>query len=159
MPKLDHEPLCLITSGCLQKQLSAGFLKNLGAWSYLVDHVQEQKHSSGTSFNTSSDEMALTAVVRGLEEVEIPSNIEVTVTNEFLMNGATLWLYAWKKNNWKTFTGQEIENKKLWQELEKRIDFHTKVTWKLASTTKLRPEINFVDKLCQLEIAAVISGL
>ena len=159
MPKLDYGPLCLITGGCLQKQISTGFLKNLGAWSYLIHHAQEQKYSSGTSINTSSDEMALTAVVRGLEEVEIPSNIEVTVTNELLMNGATLWLYAWKKNNWKTLTGQEIANKKLWQELEKRIDFHKKVTWKHASAKKLRPEINFVDKLCQLEIAAVISGL
>ncbi len=159
MAELNGEPIFLTTNGFLQNQLSTGYLKRLGAWSYLINHSTGQNHSSGSSINTSSDKMALTAILRGLQKIPCQSYIEITVSNEMVMNGVTLWLYAWKKNNWRTHSGSPIENRELWQELEKLLDFHTKVTWKLANVTTLRPETHFVNKLCELEIASVISGL
>ena len=159
LTQLSDPQVALVTKGCLQNQLSAGFLSRLGAWSYLINDANRQRHSSGSSLNTSREVMALTAVIRGLKEIPIPSAINITVASETVMNGATLWLYAWKNNNWTTFTGQSIENRELWQELEDRIDFHKKVTWTLTSGSNLTQETNFVEKLCLLKITSVICGL
>ena len=106
MAELNGEPIFLTTNGFLQNQLSTGYLKRLGAWSYLINHSTGQNHSSGSSINTSSDKMALTAILRGLQKIPCQSYIEITVSNEMVMNGVTLWLYAWKKNKSRHYSRQ-----------------------------------------------------
>ena len=149
----------LFTDGGCQKQLKTGFLRKLGAWAYLVSDGDQRAHAYGTAMSTSDDAMALTAVNEGLRAVTVPSNIQIMVNSEYLMNGITVWLYTWKNNSWKTRDNQPIAHHEHWLELEKAIDFHQKVTVKHVDIRTGGADNEFVGKLCKLAIAEVVSGM
>jgi ribonuclease HI len=44
------------------------------------------------------------------------------------MQGITLWITNWKKNNWKNAAKKDVKNKELWIELDKAVSKHD-VKW------------------------------
>ena len=149
----------LYTDGGCQKQLKTGFLRKLGAWAYLISEGTQRSHAHGTAMSTSDNVMALTAVNEGLRAVTVPSNIQIIVNSEYLMNGITIWLYTWKNNGWKTRDNEPVANREHWEALEKAIEFHKQVTVKHVDSRTGGSENGFVGKLCQLAIAEVMSGM
>lgn len=47
------------------------------------------------------------------------SRLQVNTDSQFLINCATMWMQKWKKNGWKTATGQDVKNKDDLVELDK----------------------------------------
>ena len=149
----------LTTSGGCRRDRANGFLSKLGAWAYLLESEEESYHSYGTALNTTDNKMEMTAVIEGLKVITAASNIQITINSAYLMNGATIWIYTWKKNNWHTSNGEPVPNKDLWMTLEELISSHVRITWRLDDNTNNDQRILFTDRLCQLALQEVISGM
>jgi ribonuclease HI len=59
--------------------------------------------------------------IESLERNKLPKpyNINVHSDSQFVIKGASEWLYGWKKRNWKNNTGEDVSYKEIWQELYK----------------------------------------
>jgi len=99
--------------------------------------VESEKHKvielGGREKESTNNRMEMTASIEALKEVEktllrqgsagqrktSAKKIIIHTDSSYLLNGITLWIYAWVKNNWKTKTGEDVLNKDLWEKLYK----------------------------------------
>ena len=78
---------------------------------------------------TTNNRMEIMASVQGLEHAAKNSHVIVYTDSSYLINGITKWIHGWKKNGWKTKTGDDVVNKDLWVRLYDAIQGHT-IEWK-----------------------------
>lgn len=63
------------------------------------------------------------AVIHALEQTQhIIDTLEIMTDSQYVINAATSWSKNWIKNNWKSSSGSEIQNKDLFQRMLKLID-------------------------------------
>ena len=149
----------LTTSGGCRREKATGFSSKLGAWAYLLESGEKSSHSYGTALNTTNHKMELTAVIEGLKAITVASHIQITINSEYVMNGATVWIYTWKKNNWRSSNQELVPNKDLWLTLEKLISSHVRITWRLERNTQSNQRTFFAERLCHLALQEVLSGM
>jgi len=63
--------------------------------------------------------------LRALKE---PCQVNLTTDSKYVMQGITLWIENWKKNNWKSASKKDVKNKDLWVQLDKYATMHD-VKW------------------------------
>jgi len=95
-------------------------------WSAKFDQGFEGTH---TKKNVS--EMELSALIVGLSVIELGSHVIVKTRNQNIVSTMTDWIKRWKKNNWQRKSGKPIQNKVLWQEVDK-LTANLLITWSLV---------------------------
>jgi ribonuclease HI len=74
----------------------------------------------GREAETTNNRMEMSAV-RGalsfIEERKLTGDIVIHTDSAYVLNGITMWMYGWEKNNWKTKTGEPVLNQDIWQVL------------------------------------------
>jgi ribonuclease HI len=73
---------------------------------------------------TTNNRMELQAAIEGLSRIKEPCEVELFTDSEYLREGITKWISAWKARGWK----KKIKNKDLWHELDTAAARH-KVIW------------------------------
>lgn len=77
----------------------------------------------GREKESTNNRMEMMASIKALKEVEkrkIEAKvIKIHTDSSYLLNGITMWIHAWVKNNWKTKVDEDVLNKDLWEELYK----------------------------------------
>ncbi len=74
----------------------------------------------GKEAYTTNNRMELTAIREALSYVEthaLAGSIELYTDSTYAMQGLQTWMYGWAKNDWKTSTGEEVQNQDIWQTL------------------------------------------
>ena len=89
-----------------------------GGWGSILMIGENKKEISGGEKNTTNNIMELTAVIKALQLLKRPCNVDLYsdsayVVNAFLQN----WIFGWIKNGWINSNKEEVKNKELWQEL------------------------------------------
>src|SRR6266542_3134317 len=72
--------------------------------------------------------MELTAAIKALEALKDPCVVYLYTDSQYLRQGVTEWLPAWKDRGWRTSDKKPVKNQNLWQELDRLIATHS-VTW------------------------------
>jgi ribonuclease HI len=101
----------------------------IGGWGVLLRFGEAEKTLKGAEDNTTNNRMELTAVIEGLKALTRPSTVKITTDSQYVKNGITKWIHAWKGNNWRTSAKKPVKNQDLWQELDKlcqghQVEFH-----------------------------------
>jgi ribonuclease HI len=94
-----------------------------GGWGVVVlVNGKEHKYSGGEALTT-NNRMELMAAIAGLKKVlryplwaEV--HIHVYCDSQYVKNGITDWINAWKRNGWRTSDKKPVKNQELWQELD-----------------------------------------
>ncbi len=99
-----------------------------GGWGAILIYNEIKKELSGGEAQTTNNRMELTAVIKGLEALKEPCQVDVYsdsayVVNAFLQN----WIENWQNNGWRTSKGMVL-NIDLWQKLLELINLHN-VSW------------------------------
>lgn len=83
------------------------------------------KELGGGGEETTNNRMELTAAIEAfvfLKKKGVRSRLTLYTDSSYLLNGATLWLPSWQRNNWKTKTKQDVLNRDLWEKLSLAIE-------------------------------------
>ena len=84
------------------------------------------------STNNRMEMMAAIKALRLIQERKIlAKKILIYTDSGYLLNGITLWIYSWIKNNWRTASKELVLNKDLWEELFK-LEFDLKRKYEIV---------------------------
>ena len=97
----------------------------LGGWGAILRYKETEKEISGSQDATTNNRMELTAVLEALKLLKEPCEIDIYTDSQYVMKGATEWLYGWMKNGWRTADKKPVKNSELWQELYRFDKQHT----------------------------------
>jgi len=89
-----------------------------GGWGALLVAGGREQELYGGERETTNNRMELIAVIRALESLEAPSEVDLHTDSQYVKNGIETWIHGWKRNGWKTADRKPVKNAELWRELE-----------------------------------------
>lgn len=89
-------------------------LPNFGSYSVLILHNNvEETCLSGPIFDTTINRMELFAIYTALAYFKHPATVTMYSDSQYAVNCVTRWAAHWRKNQWKTMTGDPVKNQDL----------------------------------------------
>ena len=120
-----------------------------GGWAAILRYGSQKKEVYGCEPHTTNNRMELTAAIEGLRTLKEKCDVEVITDSEYLKNGITQWIVAWKKRNWMTSQKKPVVNRDLWEELDGQVErHHTKWSWTKGHAS--HEDNNRADELASL---------
>jgi ribonuclease HI len=120
-----------------------------GGWAAILRYGSQKKEVYGCEPHTTNNRMELTAAIEGLRTLKEKCEVEVITDSEYLKNGITQWIVAWKKRNWMTSQKKPVVNRDLWEELDGQVERHqTKWSWTKGHAS--HEDNNRADELASL---------
>ncbi|HEY8245408.1 MAG: ribonuclease HI [Vicinamibacteria bacterium] len=95
-----------------------------GGWGALLLAGGREKEIYGGERETTNNRMELTAVIRALEALTAPSEVDLHTDSQYVKQGIETWIHNWKRNGWKTSDKKAVKNAELWRELEAQAARH-----------------------------------
>ena len=100
----------------------------VGGWGAVLRSGEHEKEIFGGEASTTNNRMELTAVIRALEHLKRPSEVDLFTDSQYVKNGIENWIHGWKRNGWKTADKKAVKNEDLWRELEALAKYH-RISW------------------------------
>jgi len=88
----------------------------------------EERELFGGEPQTTNNRMELIAVIRALELLNGPRQIEVYTDSQYVQKGISEWLHDWKRRGWRTADKKPVKNVDLWRELDRLASLH-RIAW------------------------------
>ena len=90
-----------------------------GGWGAILVYGGVEKELSGGEAMTTNNRMELSAVIAALRALRESCDITLTSDSKYVIDAITKgWVYAWKKNGWKTAQKKPVKNEDLWKEMD-----------------------------------------
>jgi ribonuclease HI len=99
-----------------------------GGWGAVLISGGAEREISGGELDTTNNRMELTAAIEALQALKRPCKVELHTDSQYLRNGITEWLSAWKRRGWRTTSGA-VKNEDLWRRLDDARARH-RVDWR-----------------------------
>jgi ribonuclease HI len=99
-----------------------------GGWGAILEWNGHRKEIKGGEPHTTNNRMELTAAIMALEALKRPCTVEIHTDSQYLRQGITAWILAWKRNGWRTADKKPVKNVDLWQRLDAALAHH-QVRW------------------------------
>ena len=100
----------------------------IGGWGVVMFYKGHFKELFDGEEDTTNNKMELTAVIQALSSLKRECSVELYTDSTYVKDGMTKWIFAWKKNGWKTKNKKEVKNQELWQKLDELNQKH-KIEW------------------------------
>ncbi len=122
-----------------------------GGWGAVLRFGGVEKELAGGEAPTTNNRMELMAAIAGLEALKRPCRVRLYTDSQYLRDGITQWLPAWKARGWRTAAKAPVKNVDLWQRLEKAAAPH-QVDWHWVRGHAGHPENERADALARAAI-------
>jgi ribonuclease HI len=99
-----------------------------GGWGAVLRYGDHEKELSGFAAATTNNRMEMMAAIAALEALKRPSRVRLHTDSQYLRDGITRYIHAWKARGWKTADKKPVKNIDLWQRLEAALQRH-QVEW------------------------------
>jgi len=120
-----------------------------GGWAAILCRGTHRREMFGHAPLTTNNRMELTAAIEGLRAINESCEVEVVTDSEYVKNGITQWIHAWKRNGWRRSDKQPELNGDLWRELDEEAARH-KTTWIWTKGHAWHEDNNRADELANL---------
>jgi ribonuclease HI len=120
-----------------------------GGWAAILRYGPDKKEVYGCEPHTTNNRMELTAAIEGLRTLKEKCEVEVITDSEYLKNGITQWIVAWKKRNWMTSQKKPVVNRDLWEKLDSQVERH-QTRWLWTKGHASHEDNNRADELASL---------
>ena len=128
-----------------------------GGWGAVLRWKGRERELQGFANPTTNNRMELMAAIAGLEALKRPSRVHLHTDSQYLRDGITRFIHAWKTRGWKTADKKPVKNTDLWRRLETALQRH-QVTWRWIRGHSGHPENERADALARAEITAARRG-
>ena len=96
-----------------------------GGWGAILFHGNHKKEISGYEKETTNNKMEITAVIKALEMLKAPCNVELYSDSAYVVNAINLgWLENWKNNKWLGSDKKLVKNIEYWIRLDELMNIH-----------------------------------
>ena len=112
---------------------------------------------SGFEPATTTNRMELLAAISALETLKRPMRVRLFTDSNYLRQGITTWLPAWKARGWRTADKKPVKNQDLWERLEAALERH-EVEWRWVRGHSGDPDNEQADQLARAAISAGRAG-
>lgn len=125
-----------------------------GGWGYYLEYTEDNGEiisyqDSGNERNSTNNKMELTAVIKGLEKLTKPCEIDLYSDSQYVVKGINEWLKGWIRNNWVNSLGEPVKNQELWKIIVEFLkDNKVNAIWVKAHNGNEKNEL--VDNLADL---------
>tara|TARA_B100001758_G_scaffold220162_1_gene208716 strand:- start:70 stop:495 length:426 start_codon:yes stop_codon:yes gene_type:complete len=125
-----------------------------GGWAAIIIYDSKKIRIKGSKKDTTNNQMELIAPIKALKKIPKRSKVQIFTDSKYVKSGITEWIYAWKKNGWKTANKQKVKNKELWIELDALSnEFDIRWSWvKAHSTDSLNNEVDLIARGAAAEL-------
>ena len=94
-----------------------------GGWAWVALSGSDIREGYGGEPLTTNNRMELTAVIEALSTFRrsaagLRPSVEVRTDSQYVRNGVTTWMAAWKRNGWRTASKSPVKNRDLWERLD-----------------------------------------
>ncbi len=89
-----------------------------GGWGAVLTFGDREKEICGGEPDTTNNRMEMMAAIQALELLTKPCKVELHTDSQYLRNGVTQWIHAWKARGWKTADKKPVKNEDLWKRLD-----------------------------------------
>jgi ribonuclease HI len=117
-----------------------------GGWGVLLRYGGRERELYGGERATTNNRMELTAVIRALESLKRPCEVDLFTDSQYVRNGIMTWIRDWKRRGWKTADRKPVKNVDLWETLDVLAAAHV-VRWHWVKGHSGHPENDRVDAL------------
>ena len=118
-----------------------------GGWGTILRFGEHEKELSGGEKSTTNNRMELTAVIKGLEALKEPCEVEFFTDSKYIIDSVTKgWALKWKNNGWVKPDKKPALNPDLWERLLELLGIH-KVTFNWVKGHAGHPENERCDRL------------
>jgi ribonuclease HI len=117
-----------------------------GGWAAILRYQRREKEIWGSEPHTTNNRMELRAAIEGLRALREECEVEVVTDSEYLKNGITQWIHAWKRKGWMTASKKPVVNQDLWKDLDEQAARH-KTTWVWTKGHASHADNNRCDEL------------
>ena len=102
-----------------------------GGWGAVLVYGTAEKELCGAQADTTNNRMELTAVIKALEALKEPCDVELTTDSKYVCDAINMgWLYSWQKDGWKKADKKPALNVDLWEQLPIQLKRHSvKFNW------------------------------
>jgi ribonuclease HI len=100
-----------------------------GGWGALMRSNGVETELHGGEPATTNNRMELMAAIVALESQKPGAKITLHTDSQYVKDGLTKWILAWKRNGWKTADRKPVKNQDLWMRLDAAASAH-KVDWR-----------------------------
>jgi ribonuclease HI len=128
-----------------------------GGWAVILRYGPHRKELYGSAPHTTNNRMELTAAIEGLRALKENCEVEVVTDSEYLKNGITTWINAWRRKGFMKKPGEPVKNADLWRELDELNRQH-RTEWVWTRGHASHEDNNRADELAQLAARRQISG-
>ena len=125
-----------------------------GGWGAVLRYGHREKEIHGGEPQTTNNRMELMAAIMALETLTRPSTVRLHTDSQYVRNGITSWVHAWKRNGWRTAAKKDVMNKDLWQRLDAACTPHT-MEWIWVKGHAGHPENERADTLARQGVTDV----
>ena len=123
-----------------------------GGWAAILRYREVEKELSGFEPLTTNNRMEMMAAISGLEALKRPCRVRLFSDSQYLRDGITKWIHAWKQRGWRTADKKPVKNVDLWQRLDVAAQRH-EVAWEWVRGHAGHPENERADALARAAIA------
>lgn len=100
-----------------------------GGWGVVILMPdQAPSELSGSEEEATNNRMELRAAIEALRALDQAHDVDLNTDSQYVRQGITSWMEGWKRREWRTASGDPVQNRDLWQELESELERHT-VEW------------------------------
>ncbi len=124
-----------------------------GGWGAVLRWRGRCRELSGFAPATTNNRMELEAAINALETLKRPLTVHLFTDSNYLRQGVTSWLPAWKARGWRTADKKPVKNQDLWERLERALGAH-RIAWHWVKGHAGHPDNERADQLAREAIQA-----
>lgn len=96
-----------------------------GGYAAILMYEGNIKEVCGFEKDTTNNKMEMTAVLKGLESIKEPCDIEIYSDSTYVVDSIEKgWLFSWEKKNWIKSDKKPVKNIELWKDMLKYLNIH-----------------------------------
>ena len=126
-----------------------------GGWGAVLRYGAHERELSGGAPHTTNNRMEMMAAIAALEALKRPSRVHLHTDSQYLRDGITRFIHAWKQRGWKTADKKPVKNIDLWQRLESAMKPH-RIEWFWVKGHSGHVENERADALARTAIARAL---
>lgn len=97
-----------------------------GGYGAVLIYGGVEKEIFGGEKSTTNNKMEMMAVIKGLEALKEPCEVEVYSDSAYIVNAIEQgWIESWKKNGWRKADKKPVKNVDLWERLLELMEKHS----------------------------------